>query len=284
MSEPQENNKQNKFTKREWVHLLITLSVIQAFIWWVSFQFAGNSSALGYVSFAGTLISIILAVLAIGYTYGESQQQKNSSSTLANQLDSLVKIKDKLEVQASALEGIKGLEDNFAKLSNLVDSRFIETQQQVNNVNQAVNYLTSNVFMQKPLQYDLSYLFNNVKSFDNFYQQLNFCLIAVFFEREFKKSSHYTFEEFNQILNELNFDYVSLSTTRDMLFGSCTATCNMLAFLGTFNYQSHYIDPLLKDLFISSANRLKNTTFMGTNHTVINELISRVEIIDFSKL
>lgn len=123
-----------KFTKREWVHLIITLSIAQAFIWFISYQYANNSNALGYVSFAGTLISIILAVLAIGYTYGESHQQKNSSVTLGNQIESLVSIKDKLEIQANSLNDIKDLKNALENFYTKLDNHFSETNNNLNKV------------------------------------------------------------------------------------------------------------------------------------------------------
>lgn len=127
--------EKNKFTKREWIHLIITLSIIQAFIWWISFQFSDNGSALGYVSFAGTLISIILAVLAIGYTYGESQQQKNSSLTLVNQIEELVKIKDDLKIQADALESIQNLKNDITTFKEEVFNHFFETKNKIESNN-----------------------------------------------------------------------------------------------------------------------------------------------------
>lgn len=127
-------NEKTKFSKREWIHLIITLSIVQAAIWFVSFVYANNSSALGYISFAGTIISIILAVLAIGYTYGESHQQKNSSLTLANQIESLVAIKDKLEIQAESLSDIKHLKNTLENFSNKVDNHFFETNDNLKKV------------------------------------------------------------------------------------------------------------------------------------------------------
>lgn len=124
-----------KFTTREWILSIIILLIVEAFIFWVAFQFAGNSSALGYVSFAGTLISIILAMLAIGYTYGESQQQKNSSATLATQLDSLVKIKDKLQIQAQALENIQNLKKDITDFKAEVFDHFSETKNKIESNN-----------------------------------------------------------------------------------------------------------------------------------------------------
>lgn len=94
------------FTKREWIQLIITLTLIQAFFWYVVFENSQSASALGYVSFAGTLVSIILAVLAIGYTYGESISQKNKGNELANQISTLGSLIEHVEIEARSLEKI----------------------------------------------------------------------------------------------------------------------------------------------------------------------------------
>jgi hypothetical protein len=134
-------SEKTKFTTREWILSIIIMLIIEAFIFWVAFQFAGNSSALGYVSFAGTLISIILAVLAIGYTYVESQQQKNSSATFATQLDSLVKIKDKLQIQAEALENIQNLKNDITDFKAEVFDHFSETKNKIESSNGFIKQL-----------------------------------------------------------------------------------------------------------------------------------------------
>ncbi|MEJ7580617.1 hypothetical protein WKI22_08775 [Acinetobacter baumannii] len=134
-------SEKSKFTPREWILSIIIMLIIEAFIFWVSFQFAGNSSALGYVSFAGTLISIILAVLAIGYTYVESQQQKNSSATFATQLDSLVKIKDKLQIQAEALDNIQNLKNDITDFKAEVFDHFSETKNKIESNNGIIKQL-----------------------------------------------------------------------------------------------------------------------------------------------
>lgn len=147
--------EKTKFTKREWIHLIITLSIIQAFIWWISFQFSGSSSALGYISFAGTLISIILAVLAIGYTYGESQQQKNSSLTLVNQIEELVKIKDDLKIQADALESMQNLKNDITTFKEEVLNHFFETKNKIESNNGYIqNLINGNELIKKNINKD----------------------------------------------------------------------------------------------------------------------------------
>ena len=103
------NNEKKAFTKREWIQLIIILTIFQAFFWYAVFENSQSESALGYVSFAGTLVSIILAVLAIGYTYGESISQKNKSEGLADQINTLGTLIESVEVEAKSLEKIQDI-------------------------------------------------------------------------------------------------------------------------------------------------------------------------------
>lgn len=103
------NNDNKSFTKREWIQLIITLTIVQAFFWYAVFENSQSSSALGYVSFAGTLVSIILAVLAIGYTYGESVSQKNKGDGLASQINTLGSLIENVELEAKSLEKIQDI-------------------------------------------------------------------------------------------------------------------------------------------------------------------------------
>jgi len=114
-----------QFTKREWVQLIITLSLFQAFFWYVVFENGQSGSALAYVSFAGTLVSIILAVLAIGYTYGESISSKNKSDGLAEQIDTLGGLIKNIELEASSLERIH---DISTELSGFIGSYRLDKQ------------------------------------------------------------------------------------------------------------------------------------------------------------
>jgi len=95
------------FTKREWITLIVLLSIVQAFFWYAVFENSQSTSALAYVSFAGTLVSIILAVLAIGYTYGESISQKGKSDGLAEQIKTLGSLIESVEIEAKSLEKIQ---------------------------------------------------------------------------------------------------------------------------------------------------------------------------------
>ncbi|WP_043818950.1 hypothetical protein [Aeromonas veronii] len=123
------------FSKREWIQVTVLLAIIQAFFWYVVFENSQSASALGYVSFAGTLVSIILAVLAIGYTYGESISQKNKSDGLAEQIKTLGKLIDNVEIEAKSLEKIQDISKELSsfigayrndKQSSDIDLRLIQ--------------------------------------------------------------------------------------------------------------------------------------------------------------
>lgn len=92
--------------KKDFVYIFVISIILQFIIYFLSFIYGGSVTALGYVSFAGTLISIILAVIAIGYTYGESIKQKTSSDQLLVEIAGLRDIKDKLAGQVGVLENI----------------------------------------------------------------------------------------------------------------------------------------------------------------------------------
>lgn len=121
-------------TNREWGLVALLISVVQAFIWYSAFVNAGNGSALNYVSFAGTLISIILAVLAIGYTYGESISQKGKGDTLASQIATLTEVTRGMKIQAESLEQVSTIQKSLSDVASRIERGFIETSDKVSGV------------------------------------------------------------------------------------------------------------------------------------------------------
>lgn len=276
-----------KFTKREWIHLIITLSIVQGVIWFASFIYADNSSALGYVSFAGTIISIILAVLAIGYTYGESQQQKNSSHTLAQQLNSLDNISDRLAIQADALEDMKIVKDSMINISNQIESHFRENHQKIDFLSNNISILNNNISPQSPKNTTSTSdgFFQNAKHFNHPLNYLNFVIVALFFEKEFKKETHHTFEELVLTFDELQIDYATLQVSRDYLFGSSVVLINNLLFMNAISYDTKYINPELIDLLRFSAQQLSILNvdiFNKEKFSIIANVVLKSRILNVS--
>ncbi|MDC4552855.1 hypothetical protein NQ784_18395, partial [Acinetobacter baumannii] len=252
-------SEKTKFTKREWLLSIIILLIIEAFIFWVAFQFAGNSSALGYVSFAGTLISIILAVLAIGYTYGESHQQKNSSITLGNQIDSLIKIKERLEVQTNALEDIKILKDSLNEFSEKVESHFNETKVKLNEFNETMLAQPTNKESNEEIKTPIIELSDEYKEFifKKYMQStyvvsaLSLILSVLFFENR-KKYLDGVFNE--QFLQDLDINNL-VGDSKSIFAGSTFQTALFLQVFGFQKKDTNYLHPLVLNHFNFLLNK-----------------------------
>lgn len=106
---------------KDWIYIFIISFLLQFVIYYFSFIYGSSGKALGYISFAGTLISIILAVIAIGYTYGESIKQKGSSDQLLLEIAGLRDIKDKLAGQVDILENISAIKLAVEDTKNTVN-------------------------------------------------------------------------------------------------------------------------------------------------------------------
>lgn len=261
-----ENKEPVLFSKREWIHLIITLSIIQAFIWWVSFQFAGNSSALGYVSFAGTLISIILAVLAIGYTYSESQQQKNSSNALSNQIESLIKIREDLQEQAEALKSIEDLHNSLVSISSKIDGHFQETKHKIDSFNDLAksfeNKKLDNVVdgsLDKDLEKIIDAIFSQKPSQAI---KLGLIIVILYSENEDTTQSLGSILKYIRKLNIAELEDKNVSA----LFGCSANLYFILSRLGAIQTKEQRIHPQLLvyfNTFVKDDNQIFNQSFDG---------------------
>lgn len=101
------------FSKFEFWLLLFLLLFVALFVGYVSFVNAGSGSALTYVSFAATLISILLAVVAIGYTYGESVAERSKVDKISNEVSKLSDLSKRFEHQAEIFDGISLISDQI---------------------------------------------------------------------------------------------------------------------------------------------------------------------------
>lgn len=126
-------------TNRDWTLVVLLISLIQTFIWYAAFVNAGNGSALNYVSFAGTLISIILAVLAIGYTYGESVSQKSKGDTLATQISALSDVTRGIKIQAESLDEVFVIKSELSEIARRIEEGLMETREKVSGMSNSLD-------------------------------------------------------------------------------------------------------------------------------------------------
>ncbi|ELM6650572.1 TPA: hypothetical protein I7147_21730 [Vibrio vulnificus] len=252
-----------EFSKREWILFIIIISLVQGFVWYSAFVNAGNGSALNFISFAGTLVSIILAVLAIGYTYGESITQKNHSDTVVNQISKLNDAIDTISGQTESFNQIKDISETLAQYSEKVDSKFELTHQEVRSINSIVKGLTGTI--NQPLEQTTNNVSDETQQRD-FVQQLlrvripvtEIAVLSIIF------SEGKTFE--NVISQEIKFRMNKVkeslgcgdkySDIEQILLGSTFVAANMLVAQGLISYDENkllVVSDILKNDFAESV-------------------------------
>lgn len=84
---------ENKFlTNREWILIIILIVVIQFTVQVAAWSYSTDANLLNYISFTGTIVSIILALLAIIYSFVQTFSRENSSQRIGLQIDNLVEV------------------------------------------------------------------------------------------------------------------------------------------------------------------------------------------------
>ncbi|SDF20527.1 hypothetical protein [Phytopseudomonas seleniipraecipitans] len=117
MAKSVEKNKGIKFKRREWLFLLLIVVLVQLILHQVSLYYGSSSTALGYVSFAGTIVSILLGLIAIIYSFVQSISHANSVAEIKSQVKHLVSAGDRIvklekRLDSSAVK-IERLTDNY---------------------------------------------------------------------------------------------------------------------------------------------------------------------------
>ncbi|KLD66134.1 hypothetical protein [Dyella japonica] len=110
---------------REWILIIAIIVCVEAFIAYVSEMHQRSVSALNYVTFAATIVSIVLAVIAILLSVVTTYADKNTSISLRDNVDSLGK---KLVVLDQISEKVEGLRNDSKETARRLDS--IEKSQQ----------------------------------------------------------------------------------------------------------------------------------------------------------
>lgn len=118
------SNDEKKWDRTKWFLLIAVLMIIEGFIFYAAMENSQSTNALGFISFAGTITSIILAVLAIIYGFVQNGSQERKSDGVAEQMgrirevvDSLQKSKSLLGVDLIKLENIANRIDEVAESS-----------------------------------------------------------------------------------------------------------------------------------------------------------------------
>lgn len=225
----QDENK--PFSKREWFFLIALIVLIQFIAQWLSFEYKDSSNALGYVSFAGTIVSIILAVLAIIYSYIQSASQQSSSEKITSQVDKLVDVVSKIDTSkisfSTELSKLKDINDKIDKTMSSQQEISVNVSKLHGRIDQINPYSKINPVSERQKLGDTEELYE--KPLASGVGGLSLVSIGLYFAEKSKKSV-------NQVLTDyLNAYWVSKIKTKSEKIrvasyneGYLTASCHML--------------------------------------------------------
>ncbi|MEQ6435440.1 hypothetical protein V8Z74_10410 [Comamonas sp. w2-DMI] len=99
------STEKNNFSRREWLMIIAIFLMAEAWILNISYSFNGEQSVINYVSFASTITSLILAVLAIVYGFYQNETGKKSNAALEAHIDAMKKTQAELDAFVISVEG-----------------------------------------------------------------------------------------------------------------------------------------------------------------------------------
>jgi hypothetical protein len=102
-----------RFSRREWLMLITILLIIEAWILNLGYVFHTQEAVISYVSFAATIASLLLAVIAIIYGFYQADGQQKTASTIATQIQAM------RDVQAGLDEASGGFESQLSAITSV---------------------------------------------------------------------------------------------------------------------------------------------------------------------
>lgn len=134
----------DEFSKREWLLAILLIMIVQFIVQCIAFLYAGSGSALNYISISGTIVSIVLALLAIIYSYFQSASQVNTSTSLNTQIEKLISIVDIVKESksdfANELKNLENIRENIESSINIQ----LSSHSKVNEISEALDVLVEN--------------------------------------------------------------------------------------------------------------------------------------------
>lgn len=271
------DSQDKSFTKREWITLIILLSIVQAFFWYAVFENSQSASALSYTSFAGTLVSIILAVLAIGYTYGESLSQKSKSDGLAEQIKTLGGLIESVKIEAEALENIQGISKELTSFIGIYRSdkqvsekHFIDIQLAMSELTKTRPVSAVSSQTEPSQQTELSQLFRILSPLDAL------CYLMLIYLEEKQDGNEFDkIEDIHDLLDE-----TPMGLPIEFFQGAMYTQTSLLQNLGYVidSGDSLSLNPDFKDYIMTNIleklNMPKDSTYEKTIHKVHGMIIA----------
>lgn len=97
MAESCEYKNRKKMSTREWIMVCVLIVLVQLLLHYWTSESMNSGEVLAYVSFAGTIVSIILAVLAIIYSFVQTQAQQATSDSISREIFRLTDVATRID-------------------------------------------------------------------------------------------------------------------------------------------------------------------------------------------
>ena len=91
------------FSRREWLMLFALVLMIEAGVLNAGYVFKTQQDVINYVSFAATIASLLLAVIAIIYGYFQSDGQQKAAAAIGGQVESMQAMQAELRNSSSGI-------------------------------------------------------------------------------------------------------------------------------------------------------------------------------------
>lgn len=112
-----------KLKNSEWILIILVIVLLLIIIFIFVTYYGSNKDIVSYVGFAGTIVSIILAILAIVYTYYQNVSQQQSSYRISEQIIKLASVTSKLneidEIVINLRQTLAGIETLKGQVTSL---------------------------------------------------------------------------------------------------------------------------------------------------------------------
>lgn len=264
-------NTGNAFKRREWIMLIILLGIIEFLIFYLSYLYDDNGNILNFISLAGTVVSILLALLAIIYSYYQNFIQQMSSSTISSQLTTLHDVSTNIKQNTNNLSTVI---EKFEELETKMNDTFVNISE-LNNKSDMINMKIDNMLFKpsiteedspkedSPISERIEYLVNAA----NLVLYISFMWLYVNDGKEIS---------FVDIVNDLNklIDRVTESdyTYKQAFCGACSAALISLdsfgLLKGSFKAKSNF--ELNKDFKEKIYNTFFSKDFSETDSNIVN--------------
>ena len=90
---------------RDWLFTIVLLLLSEYILFNWTYSFGSDKNLLDHLSFAGTIVSTLLAVIAIFYGFLQSESQNRSSAQIASQISSLKDVVKDIDLSKDKFSG-----------------------------------------------------------------------------------------------------------------------------------------------------------------------------------